>query len=238
MSIKIIWSYVDKICYKIWGIHCLVINKMYIDDTSNTMYKSSFNLEYVRYRTLELISEMIKENPKLSGSVAELGVFRGDFSAQINRLFPNSQLYLFDTFEGFNESDVKYELNNNYTSTNVFRKVNSFKDTTIAIVMAKMCHPDKCVIKKGYFPESLEGLDEKFIFVSLDCDLYLPTLAGLDYFYPRSLAGGYIMIHDYYAPAHPGIIKAVNDFEKKNGPITKIPIPDRCGTLIINKPRI
>ena len=44
------------------------------------------------------------KNTKLS--VAEGGVFRGDFAKYINKVFPDSKLYLFDTFEGFDSRDV------------------------------------------------------------------------------------------------------------------------------------
>ena len=38
---------------------------------------------------------------------------------------------------------------------------------------------------------------EKFAFVSLDTDLYKPTLAGLEFFWPRMSKGGFIFIHDF-----------------------------------------
>jgi hypothetical protein len=63
------------------------------------------NFDYVRYSSLELVAREIYEN-KISGNVAELGVYQGGFAQYINQIFPDRKLYLFDTFEGFNESDV------------------------------------------------------------------------------------------------------------------------------------
>lgn len=37
----------------------------------------------------------------ISGCVAEVGVFQGEFASVINKNFPDRKLYLFDTFEGF-----------------------------------------------------------------------------------------------------------------------------------------
>ena len=45
------------------------------------------------------------------------GVFRGEFASKINKCFPNSKLYLFDTFEGFDERDVKIELDRKFSGS-------------------------------------------------------------------------------------------------------------------------
>lgn len=49
-----------------------------------------------------------------------------------------------------------------------------------------MPNKEKVVIKKGYFPESIQNdenlKNEKFCFVSLDPDLYKPILEGLEFF--------------------------------------------------------
>jgi O-methyltransferase len=79
-----------------------------------------------------------------------------------------------------------------------------------------MFYPENCVIKQGYFPESLGGLDEKFAFVHIDCDLYKPITAGLEYFYPRMNQGGYVVVHDFYNLSFPGAQSAVIDFADQN----------------------
>lgn len=45
----------------------------------------------------------------LPGALAELGVYRGDFAAALNRRFPERTLYLFDTFAGFDARDIADE---------------------------------------------------------------------------------------------------------------------------------
>jgi DNA-binding PadR family transcriptional regulator len=56
-----------------------------------------------------------------------------------------------------------------------------------------MPHPDSITVKPGFFPESLEGLEERFCLVSLDVDFYQTTLDGLHYFWSRLEKGGYIL---------------------------------------------
>ena len=51
--------------------------------------------------------------------------------------------------------------------------------------MNKMTVPENCVIRKGLFPDTAVGLEEKFIFVSIDVDFENSTYEGLKYFYPR-----------------------------------------------------
>lgn len=41
-------------------------------------------------------------------------------------------------------------------------------------VMKKMITPNNVKILKGYFPESAVGVNDKFVFVNLDMDLYKP----------------------------------------------------------------
>src|SRR3954469_19259810 len=72
------------------------------------------NLDYVRYSTLGLCYEEISEN-NVAGNVAELGVYKGDFSKRLNQLFPDKKLYLFDTFSGFDERDISIEHNKGYS---------------------------------------------------------------------------------------------------------------------------
>jgi len=181
--------------------------------------------DFVRWTTLELIAYQIYENNRV-GAVAELGVFQGDFAKIINRTFPDRKLYLFDTFEGFGKKDIEVE-----KKVNVCSKQHDFSNTNIDIVMKKMTYPENIIIKKGYFPETAEGLEETFVFVSLDVDLYEPIYNGLKYFYTRLVKGGYIMVHDYNNIEYPGAKEAIKRFSLESG-IPYFPLPDNCGSVV------
>ena len=141
--------------------------------------------DYVRYASLELMSREIQRKGIL-GDVAELGVYRGDFAKHLNRVFADRKLYLFDTFEGFAETDVSAEVEAGYSSGE-----QDFSNTNEEIVMSKMISPENVIIRKGWFPDTTEGLEEKrFIFVSIDADLYEPIYEGMKFFYPRLVEGG------------------------------------------------
>jgi O-methyltransferase len=213
-----------------------------IADENKDVRKYKEANDYVRYRTLGLLVDIIKSNLKDADySIAELGVFRGDFAARIQGEFQDKQLYLFDTFEGFSANDKLSDMKKGFIDENV----GDFDSTSVDLVLKKMRFPDKCHICKGIFPLSVtaEHREIKWGFVSLDVDLYQPTLDGLRFFYPSLLPGGFIMIHDYNNPEFKGVKKAVEDFESeittpsRAVPCTlcKVPIPDSYGSLIIIK---
>ena len=178
--------------------------------------------DYVRLATLELLCRRLAEVP---GAAAELGVYRGFFARCINQLLPERNLYLFDSFEGFSE---------NACAADSFQAAH--RNTAIDKVLAIMPHPDSVTVKPGFFPESLEGLEERFCLVSLDVDFYQTTLDGLRYFWPRLEGGGYLMLHDWGSPKLPGVAKALRDYEAELGcKIPAMPLCDVGGTLVLCK---
>lgn len=193
-----------------------------------------YELDYSRYRTFEFVAEEIKRHG-IRGDIAEFGVFRGVFSAVLNRTFPERRLFLFDTFEGFDSREAKIELEAGNCSTTF---IESHKLTSLDLLLGNLPHPEKTVICKGIFPESIidEAENAQYAFVSLDVDFETSTFEGLKFFYPRLVEGGYIFIHDYNALYLKGIKKAVKKFEKYIGHRLKsVPIADRAGTLIVIK---
>lgn len=165
---------------------------------------------------------------RLSGAVAEAGVYRGEFARHISARFPQSKIYLFDTFAGFDSKDFQFEEDESLLAADHFKK------TSVDHVIGRMPHPEMCIIKQGYFPDSLAGLEDKFVFVSLDMDLYKPTLSALHYFYERMVRHGCILIHDYFTPSYPNVKKAVADFERVSGSgLCILPIGDDVSAAVV-----
>lgn len=196
------------------------------------------NSNYVSFPTegrisfLEKFAGEIYEN-ELEGNVAEVGVYKGDFSKHINRCFPDRKLYLFDTFDGFSKKDIEVEQEYGLSKA----VSHSFKNDDIKLVLQKLPFREAGIeVKKGYFPQTAEGIDDKFCFVNLDVDLYLPTYEGLAFFYPKMSMGGVILIHDYYSFSIKwnGVKKAVRDYEKNMGiKLVKVPIGDGMSLAVL-----
>lgn len=178
--------------------------------------------DYVRLATLELLCRRLADVP---GAAAELGVYKGFFARCINQLLPKRMLYLFDSFESFAPEACAGE---------AFQAAHA--NTAIDKVIEIMPHPETVVVKPGFFPESLEGLEERFCLVSLDVDFYQTTLDGLRYFWPRLEKGGYLMLHDWGSPKLPGVKDALAHYEREVGEkLPAVPLCDVGGSLILCK---
>jgi len=184
--------------------------------------EEEFQNDYVRLATLELLCRRLQT---VSGAAAELGVYRGFFARCINRLLPERRLYLFDSFEGFQESAG---------ASASFQAAHA--NTAAEKVLSILPHPEMAVVKPGFFPGSLQGLEEQFCLVSLDVDFYDTTLEGLRYFWPRLSRGGYLMLHDWGSPKLPGVARALREYEAELGQcLPALPLCDVGGTLVICK---
>ena len=184
----------------------------------------------IRVCSLEAVAEEIRTH-SIPGSVAELGVYQGQFAQYIQAAFPDRTLYLFDTFEGFSDKDKSVDVGGGFSSA-----TEDFSDTTVDLVLENMPSPQSVVIRKGYFPETLLDSDreEKFAFVSIDTDLYKPMYEGLEFFYPRLSSGGYIFLHDFNNKDYPGARAAVTEYCRKHS-VGYFPLVDPCGTAVISK---
>ena len=191
-------------------------------------FKTPISGDYIRVSTLELCCKEIIER-SIDGNMAELGVYKGNFAWRMNHIMPEKKLYLFDTFEGFSEQDKHTELTKSFSTT-----TQNFSNTSLDLVLSKMKTPENCVIRKGFFPDTATDISDNFCLVSIDPDLYEPTLAGLRFFYPKLSRGGYILVHDFNNDEYKGAKQAVLDFCTEQG-IGYTPIADIGGTAIITK---
>lgn len=174
------------------------------------------------------IKQVISE--KVDGDFAELGVWRGNTAAILAdfAICNDREIFLFDTYSGFADGDLT-EIDSN--------KGVMFDNTSIEMVGKVVgCSDKRCHFVKGYFPESitLEIEERTFAVVSLDCDLYNPMKAGLDFFYPRMPKGGIFLLHDYSSQLWAGAKLAVDEFCKKTGEFI-ILMPDKSGSAFLRK---
>lgn len=188
----------------------------------STLQEQDLSNDYVRLSTLELLCRRLGQ---VSGAAAELGVYRGFFARCINLLLPDRKLYLFDSFEGF-APDAGAPASFQAAHAN----------TAVDKVLALLPHPEQAVVKAGFFPDSLNGLEEKFCLVSLDADFEQVTLDGLRYFWPRLEKGGYLLLHDWGSPSLPGVARALARFEEETGEkLPAVPLCDVGGSLVLVK---
>ena len=179
--------------------------------------------DYVRLKSLEALCRRLEG---VAGAAAELGVYRGDFARWLNELLPDRELYLFDTFSGFDEKEAEGE---------AAGLVAAHRNANAAGILARLPHPELARLRPGLFPRTALGLEgERFALVSLDADLEESTLLGLRWFYPRLSEGGFLLLHDWDNPRLPGVKRALSRFEKELGRrLAGVPLCDLCGTLVL-----
>jgi len=186
-------------------------------------HRATRSIDHIRYRALALALHSLREDP-VAGAMAELGVYRGETAEFLARAMPDRDLYLFDTFKGFPREDLE-----------VMRD-DRFAATSRRAVEQRLHGLPRVHIREGYFPKTTEGLESvQFAFVSLDADLYKPMLAGLTFFYPRLVPGGYMFLHDYHNPeSNHAVSRAYGDYcdAIRESPVA---LPDRWGTLVLRK---
>jgi hypothetical protein len=165
----------------------------------------------------------------IRGDFAELGVWRGNSAAVLAHFAEahGRRVYLFDTFSGFDRRDL--------TADDAFKPV-SFGDTSLDLVKSNIGHDNACVYIVGFFPDSITtaARETRYAFVSLDCDLYAPMKAGLEFFYPRLVNGGVLLLHDYSSLHWRGAKGAIDEFCKRTLEHVVL-LPDKSGTAVIRK---
>lgn len=177
----------------------------------------------VRYGAVLLALEQVSRN-KIPGSIAECGVYQGAMSKFIHSAIPDRQFFLFDTFHGFDPRDTGATSDKRFSNTSVDK------------VLRRIGNTENVNVRKGFFPETASGLEnERFAFVMIDFDKYEPTLAGLEFFYPRVSPTGFIFVHDYSSPESDWACSRALDGFLADKPERPVLIPDSWGTALLRK---
>ena len=217
-----------KWSYKISKPHSweTAVNNNYISKKLQKLEKGY--RDKVRFYTFWFQIERLKRE-RVSGAFAELGVYKGVTARIIHEMDNSRQLQLFDTFNGFDNNDLKLEkgIENDPMTPD-------FKDTNLEIVKSYVNGNNNVEYYPGHFPESAKSLkSSEYAFVHLDADLYKPTIEALRYFYPKLSPGGVIFIHDYNHTWE-GIPRAIHEF-LPSIPENIVEIADWQGSVMIVK---
>lgn len=134
------------------------------------------------------------------GDVAEIGVYRGGSSFLLASTTSN-QVRAFDTFEGMPETSDEDTHHRQGDFPVSFEEVSRF-----------LSGKSNIRIHRGRFPDTAKGVRGRYGLVHIDVDIYQSVKDCLDYFYPRTLSGGFILADDYGAYTCPGAKKAWDEF--------------------------
>jgi O-methyltransferase len=177
--------------------------------------------------------QLYKSTCELPGATAEAGCLRGlssflicHYSRILDPAFTGTDHYLIDSFRGLDipqtadlgpkSHPIVHEL-----SRRGVRSATSFRhrtERTLAEFSDVSYH-------EGWIPEVLTTLPEReYRFVHIDVDLHDATRDCLEYFYPRMVEFGVIVIDDYGFQAWPGCKIATDDWSTKHRiPVVALP---------------
>lgn len=173
---------------------------------------------------LQVLINAVDATRTIEGHICEVGVYKGG-SARLFCLNTSENIFLVDTFEGL---PTECDKDNAH-------KAGDFNDTSIDHVKNTLTGLTNYTIIQQTFPHGdTSQLDNlKFKVVHIDVDLYTCVKECLEYFYPKMIIGGYIILDDYGAPSCLGAKLAVDEFMKDK--TESIQVGAECSVLIIKK---
>lgn len=167
---------------------------------------------------IRMIFRLLEATLHLPGNVAECGVWQGSTILPtglfLRRRAPNKRILGFDSFQGLNETVSRDVVLGGDVDER--KRVGGFSNTSYEAVNQKVREfglAETTTLVPGYFQDTLAGYaDWRFSFVHLDCVIYESYKACLEFFYPRMVAGGVILLDEYNDPPWPGCTLAVDEF--------------------------
>jgi O-methyltransferase len=131
---------------------------------------------------------------RLGGSMAEAGVFMGGSARLICAAKASVRLHLFDIFETLQLPALEADAPAIAEVRSHFGPIHGRRSRVETLLGP---YPD-VHFHEGFFPGTTKGLEqETFCFVHLDLDLEASTMAALEFFHPRMVAGGILIGDDY-----------------------------------------
>jgi O-methyltransferase len=184
-----------------------------------------------RVERLYALDQLVKQALTVPGDTAECGVWHGAASHMIMRQTAGTGRlhHMFDSWEGISEpgpTDGSYLQDRGKHHLSI--------DESVARKNLEQFSHGR--FYRGWIPTRFEEVsDRRFCLVHLDVDLYDPTMATLEFFYPRMNAGGLMICDDSGLSKCPGARLAMEEFFARTGePVIDLPTGQQ---LVIVRPK-
>lgn len=209
------------------------------DFTKSYEYENNFYFSCANQRIGKLIAhyELFKIAQQVKGDIVECGVFKGASLirfAMYRKLFEENssrKIIGFDSFGEFPDTDFEPDkkMREDFIKGSGAEGIETGQ--LISILESKECS-DNVELVKGDINKTIpeyagKNPDIEIALLNLDVDVYEPSVTVLEYFYPRLVKGGVLILDDY--KVFPGETKAVDDYFSdmnitlKNFPYTSTP---------------
>ncbi len=160
-----------------------------------------------------VMSSIAAATAGLPGDTAECGVFEGATSYQICKTREHKKDFThhcFDSFEGLSQPTTEDAVTDErayvWKKSDLTSPLEKTKKNLRRFDSMVQYHP-------GWIPDKFPDVEHRrFSLVHIDVDLFEPTVASLNFFYPRLVPGGMIVCDDYGSTWCPGAKKACDEF--------------------------
>ena len=165
---------------------------------------------YLNLDRLYTLWQAVQKLPPSAAAAAEVGVYKGGSSRFIaEALIAHGReipLYVCDTFHGHAEVDEAVD--------GLHRVGEQFVDVRFEKVRKYLSRFPFVRVLQGNIRDTAAELasQRQFGFVHLDVDVYPITQFCVEFFAPRLVAGGVIVVDDYGSRTCEGVTKAVDEF--------------------------
>ena len=156
-----------------------------------------------------VLREYTRLSNRLPGDMAECGCYQGASSHFILQASLHGDLFLFDSFEGLSTPEsIDRQIRADVMPWNA-----GDLQAGEQLLRDNLGNSPHIHIMKGWIPTRFaEVAERRFRLVHIDVDLYQPTRDSLEFFYPRLIHGGVIVLDDYGFLTCPGATRAADEF--------------------------
>lgn len=160
------------------------------------------------------LREFVLLSNVLEGDLAECGCYEGASAYFMAQASNHGFLYLFDSFEGISAPDDR----DRSVHPEVMPWTKGDMGSTQEKLRANLSDYEAFEVFPGWIPDRFaEVAERRFRLVHIDVDLYQPTLDSLEFFYPRLVDGGIVVMDDYGFLTCLGAKQAADKFAQSAG---------------------
>jgi O-methyltransferase len=183
-----------------------MVYRPWLESDKNEVYERCKSRTLISPEGCYYLSSRLRQSLNVSGSVYELGVYKGGSARIIKEATEGSGkiLRLFDSFSGMKSTNP--DLGDRH-------QVGDFSDTSLSQVKAFVGTENWIDYRQGWVPNTFDGLEgDSIAFAHIDLDLHDPIVAACQFIYPRLSRGGTMIFDDYGFPSTPGARLAIDSF--------------------------
>ena len=183
-------------------------------------YISASKITMVNKPEFNTVLRHLEKIDQVPGDIVECGVWRGGFAIFLASLFQNRNIWVCDSYEGFQPLEgARHEYDNErhipeYTHNNDGPLAISLEEVKTNFASFGFENDPRIKFLKGFVKDTLptSGIEEVAL-LRVDVDAYSATLEVLEELYPKVASGGYIVFDDSCLRES---LDAIKVFFKKN----------------------